>query len=216
MKPEASVLSGRWSRVARSRRSILASWILLGLAAACIASPTRASTQTEEERRAVPGNYTVGFYAGLETTTREIVLPRGEDRFEVYIAVTGDSTRVFSGLVFRVELPRGLTMDGPIAWRPLPGLRQYDAVEEVGARVSFAESCVQMIGDLPVVVGRMAFRLAPEVKQLELDPLAHRQFGLSVELCQPERGFPKPYATGLGIRVVREQSLWDRVRSWFD
>lgn len=193
----------------------LAPLVLLGLVILSMLAPAELFAQGYYDRRAVPGNYTIGFYADFEATTRELTLAKDEDRFEAYIGITGDSTRVFSGLVFRVELPEGVTLDGPIAWRPLAGLKQYDAVEVKGTHVNFPESCVQSTGDQPVIVGRIAFRLGPKVKRVVIEPLAHKEFGLSVELCQIERSYPKPYATGRAITVTRPLTLWDRIANWF-
>ena len=216
MKPEVSFPFRSPLGPARpASRSFAALW-RVGVLVLALCMPAGPSVGSTDERSAVPGNYAIGFYADFEATSREIVLPKGEDRFELFIGLQGDSTRVFSGLVFRVELPFGLELDGPITWRPLPGLRQSGAVEVGGAEVNFHETCVETEGDRPVIVGRMAMRMSPELKQVSLDPLRHRAFGLSVELCQPEKGFPKPYATGLGIVVKREQSFWDRITSWFD
>lgn len=214
MKPDTRDVPG--SRSGRTRARNLVPLILLALVALSAWHPAGASAQGYYDRKAVPGNYTIGFYADFEATSREITLAKGEDRFEAFIGITGDSTRVFSGLVFRVELPRGVELDGPIIWRPLEGLRQYEAVEGVGTSVNFPQACVQSVGNSAVVVGRIAFRVAPDVKEVVMEPLGHRTFGLSVELCQPDESFPKPYATGLPIVVKREQSFWDRIASWFD
>ena len=48
-----------------------------------------------------------------------------------------------------------------------------------------------------------------------MTPEKHSQFGLSVELCDDSRYWPKPYAEGLSLEIVRKTSFWDRMRNWF-
>lgn len=210
------------SRIATRARNRSALWKslaplgLLGLLILSMLLPEQIFAQGHYDRRAVPGNYTIGLYADLEGSSRTLTLPKGEDRFEAFIGITGDSTRVFSGLAFRVILPFGVTLDGPIVWRPLPGLKQYDAVEVKGTLVNFPEACVRSRSNMPVMVGRIPFRLAPEIKRVTLEPVAHIEFGLSVELCLPDSSYPKPFAQGRGITVERSLSFWDRITSWFD
>lgn len=206
--PRTQSRSARWKT--------LAPLGLLGLLILSMLLPEQIFAQGHYDRRAVPGNYTIGLYADREGTSRVLTLPKGEDRFEAFIGITGDSTRVFSGLAFRVILPFGVTLDGPIVWQPLPGLKQYDAVEVKGTLVNFPEACVQSEGDIPVMVGRIPFRLAHEVERVTLEPVAHIEFGLSVELCLPDSSYPKPFAQGLDITVERSLSFWDRITSWFD
>jgi hypothetical protein len=188
---------------------------LLGLLTIAVLLPDQILARDSRDGSAVPGSYTIGLYADFEGSSRRLILPKGKDRFEAFIGITGDSTRVFSGLAFRVALPDGVTLDGPIVWRPLPGLKQYDAVEQRGTRVNFHESCVQSEGDMPVMIGRIPFRLGPDVKRAKIEPAANIEFGLRVELCLPD-SYPKPSAQGLDITVERSLSLWDRITSWFD
>ena len=61
----------------------------------------------------------------------------------------------------------------------------------------------------------MTLRVSPEVGDFVVEPLAHRDYGLSVELCQDELGWPKPFADPISLDVRRKKSFWSRVRGWF-
>ena len=199
----------------RNTLSRLAPLVLLALVLGATLLPG-ALAQNYYDRNEVPGNYTIGFYSDFSASSRSIALEKGQDEFEAFIGITGDSTRVFSGVVFRLDLPPGVTMTGPAVWRPIAGLKQMEPMEGRGTQVTFNQECVPQEGDAPVVIGRIPLRMDPDVQQAVIEPLDHVNFGLSVELCQPDRSWPKPFAEGLALTVERKRSFWDRVTSWFD
>lgn len=180
-----------------------------------VGATTGVAQSTYYDRNEIPGHYTVGFYADQEASRHEISLEEGEQTFECWVAVSGDSTRVFSAVVFRMELPTGVELDGPIVWAPLDGLKQTDSATGSGAQVEFNQECLEQVGDQPAVIGRMRLRVSPEVGDFVLTPLEHRKFGLSVELCDGAKGWPKPFADPVSLEVHRKKGLWSRIQSWF-
>jgi len=166
-------------------------------------------------REEIPGHYTVGIYADDKGSSRKLVLPKGEQVFDCFIGITGDSTRTFSALVFRLELPLGVSLDKPITWVPVPGLKQEDSVLGEGAKVEFNKECIVQETDQPAIVGRMRIRVAADVSDFEILPLAHNDFGLSVELCDDSRLWPKPYAEARPMKVTRKRGFFARIRALF-
>ena len=54
-----------------------------------------------------------------------------------------------------------------------------------------------------------------EVDDFVLTPLPHIKHGLSVELCDDARAWPKPFADPVALEVKRKRGFWSRVQSWF-
>jgi hypothetical protein len=123
--------------------------------------------------------------------------------------------RVFSGVVFRLELPPGASLDGPIQWAPVEGLEQKESATEAGTIVEFNKTCISQPGDDPAIVGRLHVRMGASLKELDLTPSAHRVFGLTVELCDDANAWPKPFAEPVSLHVTRKRGFWQRLRSWF-
>lgn len=86
-----------------------------------LASVAAAQEKVFHDRNAVPGKYFVGLYADKLGTVNKLVLESDQLEFDAYIGVGGDSTKVYSGLVLGFDLPRGITIDGPIMWSNIPG-----------------------------------------------------------------------------------------------
>lgn len=166
-------------------------------------------------REEIPGHYSVGIYADDQGSSQKISLPAGEQLVDCFIGISGDSTRTFSALVFRLELPLGVTLDRPITWVPVPGLKQEDSVLGEGAKVEFNKECIVQESDQPAIVGRMRLRVAADVEDFEVLPLAHNDFGLSVELCDDARLWPKPYAEARPLTVTRKRGFFERIRALF-
>ncbi len=196
----------------RPGRACCWSAVLFLLAWAPTANAQSSSYATPDE---IPGHYTVGIYADNTGTSRELELPPGEQVFDCFIGITGDSTKIFSALVFRLELPLGATLDRPITWAPVPGLKQIESALEGGTQIEFNKECILQTTDLPAIVGRMRIRMSADLDRLEITPLPHRSFGLSVELCDESREWPKPYAEALSLQVTRKRSFLQRLRSLF-
>lgn len=167
------------------------------------------------DRNQIPGHYTLGFYADDRGSSRELTIPKDATEFELWIGVTGDSTRTFSGLAMRIELPYGVELGGPIVWSPRDGLRTAGNPLGEGIIVEFNLDCAQQKSQAPVMLARVEFSLQPGINEVELTPAAHRRYGVSVELCSDERAWPKPYADPLGVTVKRKVGFWDRVKGWF-
>ena len=64
------------------------------------------------DRNEIPGHYTIGFYADEQGSSNELKIPKDATDFEVWIGVTGDSTRTFSGLAMSLDLPYGVDLGG--------------------------------------------------------------------------------------------------------
>jgi hypothetical protein len=167
------------------------------------------------KRDEIPGHYSVGIYADKFGKSRELEIPNGEQVFDCFIGITGDSTKVFSALVLRLEFPLGATLDKPITWAPVPGLKQTDSLLGNGAKVEFNKECIVQNGTAPAIVGRMRVRMAADLDELEIHPLAHREFGLSLELCDDARVWPKPFAEALPLKITRKRGFLQRVHSLF-
>lgn len=202
-----------------SLRRLLALTALL-----CVAAGASAQLlQTEEkkevrgayDRHEIPGDYTLGFYADERASSSELKLPKDADGFDIWIAVTGDSTRLFSGLAMSLQLPVGVELNGPIVWVPRSGLKEAGELLGEGTTVNFSHDCAQQKGNLPVVLARLPLKIQPGINDVMLTPAPHLRFGLSVELCDDSRGWPKPYADAVPVRVRRSLSLWDRITGWF-
>lgn len=168
------------------------------------------------DRSEVPGNYTLGLYADPAGQSRHVELEPGQESVEVHIGITGDSTRVFSAIVFALDLPEGIRLEGPIRWRAIEGLTQWGSPVDAGVQVEFNKVCQEQTGSEPVMVGRIRFAVDPEFESGEITVTGHRRWGVSVELCKADEYWPKPYATGLGVTVERKKSLWGKVRGLFD
>jgi hypothetical protein len=192
--------------------------VSVALAATFVALPVAtAFAQSDDyyERDEIPGHYSVGIYADKFGKSRELEVPSGEQVFDCFIGITGDSTKVFSALVFRLEFPLGASLDRPITWAPVPGLKQTDSLLGKGAKVEFNKECIVQNGTAPAIVGRMRVRVAADLEEFEIQPLAHRKFGLSVELCDDARVWPKPFAEALPLKITRKRGFLQRVHSLF-
>jgi len=189
-----------------------------GLASAQLLEPEpkKPPAKGTYSRTEIPGHYTVGFYADERGSSSGLELPDGQDRFEAWLGITGDSTRVFSGLVMRLDLPYGVKLDGPIAWIPRTKLKETGSLLGDGMTLEFQYDCAQLKSAAPVMLGRVRFRMQPGVNEAMLTPAPHKEFGLSVELCSDDDGWPKPYADPVSLSVRRSRSFWDRLTGWFN
>ena len=204
-----------------SLRLVLPAFIILagvGLAGAQLLEPepTKQTRTGTYDRHEIPGHYTLGFYADERGSSTELELPKGEDTFEAWLGITGDSTRVFSSLVMRLDLPYGVELDGPVKWTPRSGLKESGDLLGDGMTVEFQFDCAQQKSPAPVMLGRVPFRMQPGVNEAVLTPAPHKQFGLSVEICSDDDAWPKPYADPVSLSVRRSRSFWDRLTGWFD
>jgi len=75
------------------------------------------------DRHAIPGQYTLGFFADDRGSTNELEIEKDAPGFELWLGVSGDSTRVFSGLGMSLELPNGVELAGPVVWLPRNDLK---------------------------------------------------------------------------------------------
>ena len=182
---------------------------LLGLAA-----QTQAQS-TYYDRNEIPGDYTIGLYTDSQGSSNTLVLDKDQDRFDMFIGITGDSTQIYSAVVFGIDLPAGIEVAGPIHWRPLEGLTQKGVLTDEGVQVEFNRSCVRQTEGLPAIIGRISMKLNVRFTDSEVIVREARPFGLSVELCDDSRGWPKPFAQPIHLSVSRQQSLWDKIRGWF-
>jgi hypothetical protein len=167
------------------------------------------------DRNKVPGNYTIGLYVDDAGRSRQAKLRPDQESVEAFIGITGDSTTVFSGMAFALQLPEGIELDGPIHWRTIEGLEQWGALEG-GVQVEFNKVCQEQTGPEPLMLGRIRFRVDPKFARGEIVVAEHLRWGCSVELCNPDQSWPKPYATGLGLEVERDESIWNKVKGIFD
>lgn len=184
-----------------------------------LALPASALAQEREayyDRNDIPGSYTLGFYASPDGESRELELGADQEEFELWFGITGDSTRSFSGIVFGLDLPPGVRMAGPIRWETVPGLKESGVIGENGVQVEFNQECQSQVGTEPLMIARLPLAADPLLEEFELAPRKHRNFGLSVELCQPELSWPKPFAEAVPVKVTRKRSLWDRVKGMVD
>jgi len=180
--------------------------------------------ETEEEKKTpsvydrneIPGHYTLGFYGDDRGGTGELAIAKEATEFDVWLGVTGDSTRVFSGLAMSLDLPPGVELAGPVIWTPRDRLKQFGNLLDPGITVEFGHDCAQQKSPAPVILARVRFRIQPGVNECLIIPAPHRRFGVSVELCSDERAWPKPYADPIGVTVKRKLSLWDRLTGWFN
>lgn len=168
------------------------------------------------DRESIPGNYTIGFYANENGSTDPLKIPKEATEFEVWLGVTGDSTRVFSGLAMSIDLPYGVELNGPIVWTPRANLKASGVFLEPGVTVEFHDECARQTGSAPVMLGRIPLKILPGVNEAVITPKRHRMHGLSVELCFDERAWPKPYAEPIALTVKRKLSLWDRITGLFN
>lgn len=187
-----------------------------GTAGAQLLEPEPEAAQGSYDRHDVPGHYTVGFYADKNGSSSELELPDGVDTFDAWVGITGDSTRVFSSTVMRMELPYGVEIAGPIVWVPRSGLKESGELLGLGMMVEFQYDCAQQKSPAPVMLGRLPLRMQPGVNDATLTPLPHTRFGLSVELCSDPDAWPKPYADPVSLTVRRQRSFWDRLTGWFN
>lgn len=165
------------------------------------------------DRRAIPGNYTIGLYGDESGQGRLAKLTADQETFDAFVGIGGDSLHQFSACTFLLQLPKGLQVDGAVRWRPIPGLEQWGGATEEGLRVEFADSCQTQLGEAPVILGRVRLKADPKFRQGQIAVTEHVKYGCSVELCVP--GYPKPYATGLPLDVRRQVSLLQRIRDIF-
>lgn len=168
------------------------------------------------DRHDIPGQYTLGLYATPDGEAGELELDADQEEFELWFGITGDSTRSFSGVVFGLDLPPGVRMAGPIRWETVPGLKESGVLGETGVQVEFNQECQLQVGEEPLMIARLPLAADPLLEEFELAPRKHRSFGLSVELCQPELGWPKPFAEPVPVKISRKRSLWDRVKGMVD
>ena len=184
-------------------------------AVALLAWPLAAPAQTVEPNLdPESGEYTIGLYADRQGSTE---LKIGEDvtSFEVFIGIDGDPERNFSGMALRLELPDFLENASAILWRPVEGLHEKELIWGNGGQVVFT-ACDAQTGDAPLMIGRFEVEVDPRFREATLQPQPHRQYGLSVQLCEQQGKWPKRLAEAVSMRVVRTTSFWDRVKSWFD
>jgi hypothetical protein len=159
---------------------------------------------------------TIGFYSDETGSSKDLKIPGDATEFEVWIGVTGDSTRIFSGLAMSAELPYGVAPKGPIIWKPRDRLKSSGGLMDPGITLMMNYDCVTQKGIGPVILGRMVLSIQPGINEAVIAPKAHREFGLSIELCFDERAWPKPYAEAVPLKVKRNLSLWDRITGLFD
>ena len=200
--------SGRWRR--------WAPLVLLALLIASVLFPGRVRAQTIDGPSLDPsvGDYTVGLYADRAGST-ELLLEKDDTTFDVFIGLTGDPVRNFSASAFKLELPDFLEPAGPILWQPIEGLKEREEFFGRGGQVVFSVCDVQP-DDGPLILGRLPVAADPRFREATLEPLPHRQYGLSVQLCQQQGVWPKRDAEPVALHVKRHVSFWDRVTSWFD
>jgi len=168
------------------------------------------------DRKDIPGHYTLGLYADADGRSSEIVLEPGQDHFEAWIGITGDSTRTFSALVCRVELPRGIAIDGPAMWKPIHGLVQWGTPTGEGLQIEFNKECLNYDGIKPAMAGRLKFKVdRKDFEQGTIQLAGHRKWGISIELCDPDRGWPKPYCDAIDLTVSRKKTFWQKLRGLF-
>ena len=178
--------------------------------------PTEPKKPYYYDRNEIPGHYTIGFYSDETGSSNDLKIPKDATEFEVWIGVTGDSTRTFSGLAMSIDLPYGVAQAGPIIWKPRERLKASGDLLNPGITLMMNYDCAIQKGAAPVILGRMSFSIMPGIDEAVVAPKAHRQFGLSVELCFDERAWPKPYAEAVPLKVKRDLSLWDRITRLFD
>lgn len=189
---------------------------LLALVLLVMGAATALAQSTYYDRNEVPGHYTLGLYADEKATVRELEIGATDEYFDCYVGVTGDSTKVFSSVVFRLELPDGVHLREPVKWASIPDLSTQGQILGAGVETAFNNPCQGMRGPFPVQVGRIRLHVDPSFREATIVPLGHKQYGLSVELCQPDNAWPKPYATGLELTVRRKLGFFDRLRALFD
>jgi hypothetical protein len=194
--------------------------LLLALAAppagAQLLEPGNQDAPRFYDRDEIPGHYTIGFYSDENGSSEDLKIAKDATTFEVYIGVTGDSTRVFSGLAMSLDLPYGVELDGPVMWEPRDEMKIRGDLLDPGVTVAMNRDCAMQKGRGPAILGRLRLRMQPGIDEAVLAPAAHRQHGLSVELCSDKRAWPKPYAEAIPLKVKRKLSLWDRITGWFD
>lgn len=178
--------------------------------------PEHSARRGAYDRNEIPGHYTVGLYADRQGSSTELQISRDATEFEAWIGVSGDSTRVFSAVAMRLELPYGVELAGAIRWVPRSGLKEQGNLVDPGITVDFPHECAQQKGLAPVILGRVPLRILPGLNEATITPARHLRYGLSVELCSDERAWPKPYADPVPLEVRRKLSLWDRITGWFD
>ena len=174
------------------------------------------ATRGTYDRNDIPGEYTVGFYSNEDGSSDPLKLTKDQEEFDVWIGLTGDSTRVFSGMAMAIVLPYGVELAGPVLWTPRSGLKAGGDLLVEGMTVEFHYECAQQKSRAPAILGRVPLKLRRGVNEAVLVPAPHPAFGLSVELCSDERIWPKPYAQPVSVSVMRKQSFWDRVTGWFN
>ena len=81
-------------------------------------------------------------------------------------------------------------------------------------QIEFNRDCQIQKGPGPLMLGRIPFTTDPTFRTATIEPLPHRKFKLSVELCQDARGWPKPYANSVATVVTRKQTLWEKLTGW--
>lgn len=167
------------------------------------------------DRNEIPGHYTLGFYGNEQGKPGTLKIPRDAQEFEVWLGATGDSTRTFSGLALSLDLPNGVTMASPVVWVPRSGLKESGDLLGEGSTVNFSRDCAQQKGLAPLILGRVRLRIQLGVNEVELVPQPHLRYGLSLELCDDTRSWPKPYAEPVTLKVQRSLTLWDRITGWF-
>ena len=74
----------------------------------------------------------------------------------------------------------------------------------------------EQTGPEPLMLARIRFHVDPQFAQGEIAVADHIRWGCSVELCNPDNYWPKPYATGLALEVERNESLWTKMKGIFD
>jgi len=197
--------------------------LILALAAAAIPAFGQLIEPEEEEKEPattysrfdVPGHYTVGLYADESGSSTELQIPKDAVEFNAWLGLTGDSTRVFSGMAMSMKLPGGVELAGPIVWKPRSNLKQSGVLVGDGITVEFNRDCVQQKGLAPVIIARIPLRIQPGINEVRLSPAPNLRFGLTVELCNDADAWPKPYADPVELHVRRKLSLWDRITGWF-
>lgn len=169
-----------------------------------------------QDREKIPGHYTVGFYSDQRGSTEPLKIAKDATTFDMWLGVSGDSTRVFSGIAMSIELPYGVELGGPIVWIPRGDLVERGVLLDPGITVDFPHDCARQTGKAPVILARVPMKILAGLDEAVITPKRHRQFGLSVELCYDERAWPKPYADPVPLKVKRKLSLWDRITGMFD
>jgi len=175
---------------------------------------TTVAQQNYYDRKQIPGSYTVGLYADRAGTSRVFKLEEGQDAVEAWIGLSGDSTQTFSAVVFRIELPDGVELGGPVRWLPIPGLQQWKSAVGLGVQVEFNYECQEQINGAPAMLGRVHFKVAEDFDRGDVVVGPHNEHGLSVELCDHAL-WPKPYAQGLPLTIERKRSFWSKLQKLF-